>query len=95
MSIFGLGKKSPEDERLEEWERHHDDPRSDAGFELFSRAMSNPDLTADELQEMWQEANRLVGKRAPADYGEFLAYGYIEGRRDAIRMALHRTVTKV
>lgn len=44
-----------------------------------------PDLTYEELRALWEKANRLVGQRAPADYGEFVAYGYISGRRDALK----------
>lgn len=65
---------------LEEWERHHDDPRSAQGLALFSRAVATPDLSVEDLWGMWLEANSLVGKRSPADYGEFLAYGYLDGR---------------
>jgi hypothetical protein len=64
--------------------RHHDDPRSDQGMALLWEVRNNHDLTHEELRDRWQQANKLVGQRAPADYGEFLAYGYIEGRRDAL-----------
>lgn len=85
-NLFGLLRRSrPESDELDEWARHHDDPRSQAGYALFCEAMGAPDLTDDELRDMWQRANKLVGQRAPADYGEFLAYGYLEGRREATR----------
>lgn len=80
--LFGPAVRDAE---LDEWARRHADPRSKQGFALFRRVQENPDLTREELRGLWREANALVGHRAPADYGEFLAYGYIEGRRDALR----------
>lgn len=83
---FGMAKSKPADaDDLEEWALHHDDPRSKEGFGLFCEAIVHPDLTADELHNLWVKANALVGQRAPADYGEFLAYGYLQGRRDALQ----------
>jgi hypothetical protein len=85
-----LGRKSgsqSEADDLQEWARHHDDPRSGAAFEIFTKATMNPDLTESELRTLWQQANHLIGQRAPADYAEFILYGYIEGRRDALRSA--------
>ena len=81
MRLFG---RAPRNEELDEWARHHDDPRSSSGFAIFVQAMGG-DLSVNELHKLWEDANRLVGKRAPADYGEFLAYGYLQGRLDAIQ----------
>jgi hypothetical protein len=74
------------DDDIDEWARHHDDPRSEQGYQIFVKAMTEgPLLTDDELTDLWRQANRLVGQRAPSDYGEFLAYGYIEALKDARR----------
>ena len=81
MNIFG--RKSAEDEELDEWARHHDDARSSQGMALWETVALQPKLSVDELFALYERANRLVGKRAPADYGEFLVYGYIKGRLDA------------
>ena len=81
VSLFR--RKTRSDDDLDEWERHHDDPRSARGHALVISAMGK-DLSAKELHELWQQANRLVGHRAPADYGEFMAYCYFNGRRDAL-----------
>lgn len=59
--------------------------RSEAGYALFVEALKMPNATYEELRVMWRLANSLVGQRAPADYGEFLAYGYLEGRLEALR----------
>ena len=80
--LFG---SSVRDEELDEWARHHDDPRSEQGITLLRRVQDDPSLTREQLHELWKQANTLIGQRAPADYGEFLAYGYIEGRQDALR----------
>lgn len=86
MSIFDrwLKPKPPVDADLDEWALHHDDPRSAAGMRLVNEARGAL-LTPKELGERWQAANTLVGQRAPADYGEFVAYGYFEGRQDESR----------
>ena len=90
MSILDwLRPSPPADDDLDEWARHHDDPRSGAGHALVAEAMGK-DLTFEELTALWTKANSLVGNRAPADYGEFMAYGYFEGRRDAIKFPPRR-----
>lgn len=61
------------------------DRENDHGMDIYSRAMATTDLEA--LNDLWKEANRLVGKRAPADRAAFMAYGYCLGKQDGLREA--------
>ncbi len=48
--------------------------------DLYVRAMRADTLR--ELQSIHEEANRLIGNRAPADHLDILVYGYTQGRID-------------
>lgn len=85
MRLFGSRAPNQEDRELDEWDYHHN-----SGHQLVAEAMFNslwmgPERTEAEWFEAHQNASHMIGNRAPADYAEFLAYGYTQGRMDALR----------
>ena len=80
-------RKAREKEReLDEWDYHHNSGMQSYNEEFFNNLwMESHERTKAEWVEAHQKAGHLIGNRAPADYAEFMAYGYTQGRLDAMR----------
>ena len=88
MKFLGLGsvRRSPDEDReLDEWDYHHNSSHQRTAEAFFNALWMGSERTEAEWFEAHQNANHMIGNRAPADYGEFLAYGYTQGRLDAMR----------
>lgn len=84
--LFGTKTKADQSEarELEEWDYHHNSGMQSYNEEFFNNLWMTPPTTIEGWRAAEQKANHLIGHRAPADYAEFLAFGYARGRIDAL-----------